>query len=88
MRVDLGCGRIIKKKMAKPPSEIRLLDVVGLDAGNLTGEDGAGYDRDLADGVTAITDTCFQSKLGALTLADALANLPKSDSKESEGPNR
>ncbi|MCA9250911.1 MAG: YihY family inner membrane protein [Phycisphaerales bacterium] len=87
-RVDRGADTEDHYVLAKPPSEIRLLDVVGLDAGNLTGEDGAGYDRDLADGVTAITDTCFQSKLGALTLADALANLPKSDSKESEGPNR
>ncbi len=65
--------------LAKPAGEIKLLDVVGLQPGDLTGEAGAGYDRDLADNVCAITDTCFSPTMGALSLADALGHISDDD---------
>ncbi len=71
--------------LAKPTHEIRLLDIVGLRADDLTGEEGAGYDRDLATDVSTITETCFHPTMGSLTLADALENLPKCDRQNIEG---
>lgn len=71
--------------LAKPPSEIRLLDVVGLQPDDLIGEEGAGYDRDLAASVCAVTDTCFDPTMGKLSLADALASLPKLENQKQEG---
>ncbi len=84
-RVDRGTDTEDHYVLAKPPSEIQLLDVVGLHAGELNGEDDAGYDRDLAQSVSAITDACFQPKLGKLTLADALASLPDPKEQQSKG---
>jgi membrane protein len=84
-RVDRGDDAEDRYVLAKPPTEIRLLDVVGLDAGDLTRDDGAGYDRNLAASVSAISESCFHPALGKLSLADALASLPQPSDQESEG---
>jgi len=70
--------------LAKPPSAIKLLEVVCFCAADSTDVDDAGYDDDLARNVRAVTTQCFKPAMGDLTLADAMDHLPQVEPDEAK----